>query len=79
MKMSYGRPRVIDYGSIADCTFATPNNGGLRPSDPNFVPAASTGDGNFVCNDSAGSNDRGGKNFNPLACDMFGEYSHAFS
>ena len=77
MKKSYGTPLVVDYGSIADCTFATPNNGALRPSDPNFVPTTSLGDGDFACNASAGSSGIGGKNYQPLACDMFGEYSHS--
>ena len=77
MKMSYVAPAVVEYGSIADCTFATPNNGGLRPNDPNFIPALPLGDGNFACGPTAGSAGTGGKNYIVLQCDKFGEYSHS--
>ena len=84
MKKTYLSPAVVEYGSIADCTFATPGAGGLKPSDLGFVAAGphSSGDGSYVC--GGGSNGWGmgrvdgkGKNYIVLRCDKFGEYSHS--
>jgi len=69
MKKTYSTPALRRYGSIAECTFATPNNGGTR-SDP-------LSDGTFACNSTAGSDGNGNKNFDVLQCDTFGEYSHS--
>lgn len=77
MQKTYRAPAIVDYGSIAASTFATPNNGGLKPSDPNFVPTASLGNGSYACGPTAGSSATGGKNYLVLQCDWFGEYSHS--
>jgi hypothetical protein len=77
MKKSYSPPVLIRYGSIAECTFATPGNGGLSPTDPNFVPTADLGGGNYACGPTAGVAAMGGKSALVLQCDWFGEYSHS--
>jgi hypothetical protein len=65
----YSAPALLDYGSIADCTFATPSAGG----DPN-APS----NGPFTCySPLAGSGQPGTKNTIVLQCDKFGEYSHS--
>ncbi len=64
----YSPPILSDYGSIADCTFATPARGG----DPN-----TSGGGPFACSPDAGTFDSGGKSQEVLQCDKFGEYSHS--
>lgn len=70
MKKAYSSPALLEYGSIAECTFTTPNNGGVRDADP-------LGDGNFVCSPTAGAEGAGNKNYIVLQCDGFGEYSHS--
>jgi hypothetical protein len=62
----YSPPILSDYGSIADCTFATPAQGG----DP-----FQTGQGPFTCGPTAGQFDTGGKSQFGLQCDKFGEYA----
>ena len=64
----YSPPVLSDYGSIADCTFATPARGG-NPNTP--------GGGPFACGPTAGIFHGGGKSQQELQCDKFGEYSHA--
>jgi hypothetical protein len=64
----YTAPVLSDYGSIAECTFATPAQGG-DPTQP--------GGGPFSCGPTAGVFDTGGKSQQVLQCDKFGEYSHA--
>ena len=71
MKKAYASPALVEYGSIADCTFATPNNGGIKD------PLLDNGDGTFGCGPTAGAEGSGNKNFNVLQCDSFGEYSHS--
>ena len=63
----YSAPVLSDYGSIAECTFATPAQGG-DPTQP--------GGGPFSCGPTAGLFDTGGKSQQVLQCDKFGEYSH---
>jgi len=63
----YGSPTLSDYGSIVDCTFATPALGG----DPH-----QKGGGPFTCSPNAGLFSSGGKSQVELQCDKFGEYSH---
>ena len=84
MKKTYISPAVAEYGSIADCTFATPGmTGALKSNHPDFVSATPLGDGNYQC--GTGSNawgagtpaGGGGKNHMVLQCDKFGEYSHS--
>ena len=70
MKKTYSSPALLEYGSIADCTFTTPNNGGVRDADP-------LGDGNFVCEQDINNSEPGNKNYIVLQCDGFGEYSHS--
>lgn len=65
---TYNTPVLTDYGSIAECTFATPAQGG-NPNTP--------GGGPFACGPTAGLFDTGGKSHQELQCDKFGEYSHA--
>ena len=65
----YSPPVLSDYGSIADCTFATPAQGG-DPTQP--------GGGPFACGATAGQFDSGGKSQQVLLCDKFGEYSHPY-
>lgn len=66
---TYNPPVLSDYGSIADCTFATPAAGG----DPE-----QQGPGPFTCHSTlAGSGQPGTKNTQVLQCDKFGEYSHS--
>lgn len=68
MKKLYSPPVIADYGSIADCTFATPAIGG-DPGTP--------GGGPFACGPDAGTLGPGGKSAVVLQCDKFGEYSHS--
>ena len=63
----YSSPTLAHYGSIANCTFATPALGG----DPQ-----QKGGGPFSCGSTAGIFDAGGKSQQVLQCDKFGEYSH---
>lgn len=63
----YSPPTLSDYGSIADCTFATPAQGG-DPQQP--------GGGPFACGPTAGLFDTGGKSQQGLQCDKFGEYAN---
>ena len=76
MAKSYSPPAVIDYGSIADCTFVTP-----AVSRKHGIPVGSEikiSDGNYNCSALAGvyAGD-GGKNYVILQCDKFGEFSHS--
>ena len=63
----YSSPTLSHYGSIADCTFATPAQGG-DPHQP--------GGGPFSCGPTAGLFDTGGKSQQGLQCDKFGEYAN---
>lgn len=76
MKKSYSYPALIDYGSIADCTFVTP-----AVSRKFGIPVGSEpkiSDGNYSCSALAGVYaGSGGKNYLVLQCDKFGEYSHS--
>lgn len=76
MKKSYATPAMIDFGSIADCTFVTP-----AVSRKFGIPVGSTAkisDGNYHCSALAGVYaGSGGKNYLVLQCDKFGEYSHS--
>ena len=77
MKKSYLSPAVIDYGSIADCTFVTPA-ASLKTGLP-VTEMPKISDGNYVCRLDAGTlgNGSGGKNYLILQCDKYGEYSHS--
>ena len=66
MKKSYTSPAVIDYGSIADCTFATPALGASPRSNVTTCPS-----------DGSAYVGQGSKNYIVLQCDKFGEYSHS--
>jgi hypothetical protein len=70
MKKPYLAPSLVEYGSIADCTFTTPNNGGVKDAEQ-------LDDGTFVCSTDAGAEGAGNKNYIVLQCDGFGEYSHS--
>lgn len=76
MKKAYSSPAVIDFGSIADCTFVTP-----AISRKFGIPVGSEpkiSDGNYNCSALAGAYaGQGGKNYLVLQCDKFGEYSHS--
>ena len=69
MKKTYAAPSIVEYGSIADCTFLTPNNGGVQGSYPDA--------GGALCSPDAGAAGNGNKNYIVLQCDSFGEYSHS--
>lgn len=76
MRQTYVSPAVVEYGSIADCTFVTP-----AVAKRNRIPVgnepAIPGDGNYRCSALAGVYaGQGGKNYLVLQCDKFGEYSH---
>ena len=78
MRQIYVSPAVIEYGSIADCTFVTP-----AVARKNKIPVGNTGpipggaDGDYYCSNLAGVYaGQGGKNYLVLQCDKFGEYSH---
>lgn len=76
MRKEYHAPRVIDYGSIANNTFATPavaSRYGVAIQNTSPI-----GDGSYECNTTAGMYaGQGGKNYLVLQCDKFGEYSHS--
>ena len=77
MRKSYSPPALIDYGSIAQTTFATP---AVRKKYPSVVfPAPQqTGTQYFCVQGVAGVYaGEGGKNYIELQCDKFGEYSHS--
>jgi hypothetical protein len=70
-KQPYIQPQVVDYGSIADCTFITPAGGGQATTVKGI-------DGSWVCTDTpADSHVFGHKNYIVLKCDKFGEFSHS--
>lgn len=82
MRQTYVSPAVVEYGSIADCTFVTPAVAKKYPSVfPDGAPLTEKyADGDYVClsegdysNPYAGE---GGKNYLELKCDKFGEFSH---
>ena len=80
MKKTYNSPAVVEFGSIADCTFATPNNGGtkIKGGGGTGGGTAYLGNGNYACGPSAGgAPGGGGKNWMVLQCDKYGEYSHS--
>lgn len=83
MKLTYVAPSVTEFGSIADCTFATPNNGGsqIKGGGDNSEANGGTaylGGGNYACGPTAGDGDqKGGKSWMVLQCDKHGEYSHS--
>jgi hypothetical protein len=65
----YIAPRLSDYGSIANCTFATPGS--------DHTPVEQNPPEPFLCNSPwAGSGEKGTKNTQVLLCDKWGEYSH---
>jgi hypothetical protein len=67
---TYNKPVLSDYGSIADCTFATPGS--------NYPVVEQDPPGPFSCTGAGlGSGDPGTKNTLVLQCDKFGEYSHS--
>ena len=76
MRKVYSPPAVIDYGSIADCTFVTP-----AVARKYNIPVGSEtkiSDGNYYCSINAGVYaGSGGKNYMILQCDKFGEFSHS--
>ncbi len=76
MRKEYNVPKLIDYGSITENTFATPavaNRYGITVDN-----TAPLGNGSYECNASAGIYaGQGGKNYLVLQCDKFGEYSHS--
>ena len=66
----YSSPALLDYGPIAESTFATPGS--------DFTPIEQDPPGPFVCSSpQAGSGLKGTKNTQVLQCDKFGEYSHS--
>ena len=69
---AYSPPVLSNYGSIVDCTFATPARGG----DPNETDFNTSTPGVFTCGPTAGLYSTGGKSQQVLLCDKFGEYSH---
>ena len=69
---AYSPPVLSHYGSIADCTFATPARGG----DPHETAFNTATPGYFNCGPTAGVFSTGGKSQQVLLCDKFGEYSH---
>jgi hypothetical protein len=78
MKTAYVVPKVIDYGSIASNTFATPSI--ARKYNIPVGNTTSIGDGDYSCSSLAGVYaGEGGKNYLVLQCDKFGEYSHGDS
>lgn len=78
MRHAYSTPTVVDYGSIAEATFVTPS-----VSKKYGIPVGSTsptGDGDYACSSLAGVYaGQGGKNYQVIQCDKFGEYSHGDS
>lgn len=70
---AYSPPVLSNYGSIADCTFATPALGG----NPRGTQYNTGTPGVFTCSLEAGTFTAGGKSQQVLLCDKFGEYSHA--
>ena len=77
MRQTYVSPAVIEYGSIANCTFVTPAVAGKYKIPVGDMPPIPGQDGSYYCSNLAGvySGD-GGKNYLVLNCDKFGEYSH---
>ncbi len=67
---AYSPPVLSNYGSIADCTFATPAQGG-NPHETAYGTSEP-----FSCASNAGTFSTGGKSQQVLLCDKFGEYSH---
>jgi hypothetical protein len=66
----YSTPALSLYGSIADCTFATPGS--------EYTPIEQKPPAPYICSSpQAGSGERGTKNTTPLLCDKYGEYSHS--
>lgn len=77
MKM-YIAPTIIDFGSIASCTFATPAVARQYNIPVGNMPKIA--DGDYACSDLAGVYaGQGGKNYLVLQCDKFGEFSHGDS
>lgn len=80
MRKEYITPRVIDYGSIASTTFATPAIANKYNIAVGNMPAIPNQDGDYYCSANAGVYaGEGGKNYLVLQCDKFGEYSHGDS
>ncbi len=78
MRQTYVAPSIVDYGSIAECTFVTPAVARKKKIPVGNMPKIS--DGNYQCSSLAGVYaGQGGKNFQVLLCDKFGEYSHGGS
>lgn len=79
MRHAYSTPTVVDYGSIAEATFVTPAVARKNPG-VTVVETSPTGDGDYACSSLAGRYaGEGGKNYQTLLCDKFGEYSHGDS
>ena len=76
MRKPYSIPTVVAYGSIAECTFATPAISGGTGRN---ATAPSDGMGGWLCTNANTTGPGGGKNYIELQCDKFGEYSHASS
>ncbi len=77
MRQTYVSPAVVEYGSIADCTFVTPAVAMKQNIPVGNMPAIPGQDGSYYCSDLAGVYaGQGGKNYLVLQCDKFGEYSH---
>lgn len=76
MKKIYTTPAVIDYGSIAECTFATP---AVRNANPTmvFTPVQPNGSQYYCASEAGLYAGQGGKNYIVLQCDKFGEFSHS--
>lgn len=81
MRQTYVSPAVIEYGSIADCTFVTPAVARKQNIPVGNMPKIpGNPDGDYYCSALAGVYaGQGGKNYLVLQCDKFGEYSHGDS
>ena len=76
MRKEYNFPKLVEYGSITENTFATPSISGRYGIA--VESTAPLGDGNYACGQTAGVySGQGGKNYMVLHCDKFGEYSHS--
>jgi len=82
MRQTYVSPAVVEYGSIADCTFVTPAVASKYPGAKVQLSGRLPGgqDGDYICTTgglyTSQTGKPGGKNYIVLQCDKFGEYSH---
>lgn len=77
MKKAYRSPLIVDHGSIANCTFTL--SGLTRDQKRDGTAGAPIADGSWTCmytGDLTREEKAGNKNWQELACDKFGEYSH---